>query len=364
MLALNLAFIVLWFSLFAVADSSLIASSTLSVMIKVFELIYGRIVRFLTDLENHKHEDSYYDSYLWKQFLFQTVNRYAPFFYLAINQKYSAQGCPKDGCLSYLRSQLVITLALLSLFQLVEVIYGAQFVRFQIWYEDYKERKATAAKQQERGGILSAYETEELPRSWPEVQNKWVAYGMDRQVDQMVQPVLSLGYVLIFGGVAPIIIPVCLLKFVLVLRANAWMLVHCLKRPVPQSQIGIGKWGHMIQELMSAGKLMNALLLVIYGLDFSESVVTTRVTGFILFYLGATILWEIADKLVPTTSALTEVMAARRKHVIRVINEKCAGCVKVPEVEESPRIGREISSSWKSVLTTMKPGAARRKSII
>jgi hypothetical protein len=63
--------------------ASTIASIINTVQIQVFNLIYQYTARKLTDLENHRTDTEYEDRLITKLFVFQFINSYASFFFLA-----------------------------------------------------------------------------------------------------------------------------------------------------------------------------------------------------------------------------------------------------------------------------------------
>merc|ERR1740138_1803241 len=83
-----------------------VATILLVVQIKVLEFIFNWLAVLLTDFENHKYREDYYNNLLWKVVSFQMVNQYWPFIYLSVQQRRTDAGCPEDGCLPELRSQL------------------------------------------------------------------------------------------------------------------------------------------------------------------------------------------------------------------------------------------------------------------
>ncbi|CAK0798638.1 unnamed protein product, partial [Prorocentrum cordatum] len=85
----------------------MLASAGLSLQIVCFSLLFEVLCRSMTEWENHKHQSSYYDSYLWKHCLLNMVNHYTAFFYLAIKQKVKAGSCPPTGCLDALQKQIM-----------------------------------------------------------------------------------------------------------------------------------------------------------------------------------------------------------------------------------------------------------------
>ncbi|CAK0798637.1 unnamed protein product, partial [Prorocentrum cordatum] len=100
------ASIVSWIEFFS-GNLGMLASAGLSLQIVCFSLLFEVLCRSMTEWENHKHQSSYYDSYLWKHCLLNMVNHYTAFFYLAIKQKVKAGSCPPTGCLDALQKQIM-----------------------------------------------------------------------------------------------------------------------------------------------------------------------------------------------------------------------------------------------------------------
>merc|ERR1719160_915149 len=87
----------------------------LMIQMQVFQAAWNAITPILTEYENHKFQYSFYDSYLWKNFLFQAVNSYSAYFYIAVKLQHSKHGCPEGSCLSMLRRLLITVQITLSL---------------------------------------------------------------------------------------------------------------------------------------------------------------------------------------------------------------------------------------------------------
>lgn len=80
------------------SSSSAVASVLNTAQIIIFNMIYQFLVQKLTNLENHRTDTSYQDSMIVKLFLFQFVNSYASFFFLAFVAQYlpKPDGVPDD----------------------------------------------------------------------------------------------------------------------------------------------------------------------------------------------------------------------------------------------------------------------------
>ena len=80
------------------STSSTIASIVNAIQIQAFNLLYQSFAVKLTDMENHRTYTGYEDSMIAKQFLFQFVNSYASFVFIAFVAKYliPVDGTPAD----------------------------------------------------------------------------------------------------------------------------------------------------------------------------------------------------------------------------------------------------------------------------
>ncbi len=203
-----------------------VASILLTIQIKVFEFIFNQLSGSLTDWENHKYASHYYNSLLSKQCMFAFVNSYWAFIFLAVKQRFTLQGCPEGGCLAQMRSSLTLTMLILSIVRIVEVWVVSLLVRVKLWLEDRALKKEVG--------------TDAIPeRTFIEEQGKFASYRMKDQITAMLQLVIPLGYVILFGGVAPIIVFYALAVFAVQLRATAFLLVTSSKRPVPRKSLGL-----------------------------------------------------------------------------------------------------------------------------
>lgn len=69
-------------------NASIVASALNSIQIVIFNMIYNTVATKLTNYENHRTATSYDDSLISKLFIFQFVNSYASFYFLAFIAPY------------------------------------------------------------------------------------------------------------------------------------------------------------------------------------------------------------------------------------------------------------------------------------
>lgn len=277
-------------------------------MIQIFQFVYNAVAEISTKMENHKYQVDFYSSYLMKLFIFQFVNQFSAFFFIAVKQKHTKWGCPDDDCMGLLRMQLSVTLTVISLLQIVAVFLATFKVKFFVWLED----KALAQECEKEG--------KEVPvRGFLEEQAKHEEYRIRAQIEGMVQLVVSLGYVLIFGSVAPRIVPLCFCVFVVQLRATAYKTTTSCRRPLPRKSTGLGAWQGIVKFLMGFGVVFSGFLLVAYGPSFNDTFLMTKVSGLILYVAAIALIWELLSLWISPSSKQAAVLASRRDYVLRKV---------------------------------------------
>merc|ERR1740138_455224 len=103
----------------------LVSSAILAVMIKVFSSAFEAVVPLLVDFENHKFQGDYFNSYLWKLFLFDYVNNYSAFFFLTLTKAECSPAVSEHDCsgrtLATLRNSVTQTLLILVVVAILQV---------------------------------------------------------------------------------------------------------------------------------------------------------------------------------------------------------------------------------------------------
>jgi len=133
---------------------------------------------------------------------------------------------------------------------------------------------------------------------------------------------LSLGYVLLFGSAAPLIVPLCFFVFRVQVQASAMLLTECTRRPFPQRMAGIGVWCDVVQVLMAMGVVTNGFLIVHYGVAFTGTKITAKLTGCFLYCILAVILRACINDLGPSEDSAVKLLEARRNRVLQVLTLK------------------------------------------
>jgi len=327
--------IFIWMHIFE-GKVGIVSAVMLSLQIKVFEFIFHTMVPILTDFENHKYPDEYHDSLLWKLFAFDFVNNYCAFFSITIRHAWVGNsGCDDTDCLFVLRRQVSVTLSILCVCSIASMLMQGIMVRFSLWYEAYQIRKKTGSEMPKR------YSLEE--------QAKYVVITEQEEVQNMLTLVISLGFVLLFGGVAPLVVPCCLCVFAMQLRAFAVFLTTDAQRPHPQDSAGIGNWHSCIRFLMLVGVFYAGLLFVAFGPTFKGTSLMAKSTGLVCFCLASAMLWALIDIACPATDPDTALLAKRRAYVLGKLMKSAGSSRSQPSPGTDPLI-LEPLKQWQHIV--------------
>jgi len=319
-------------------------SSYLAIQMLVCEYAYDYLAGILTDWENHKGHAEHYNSLIWKQAIFQSVNNYYPFLHLIMQQstrhsvycwggRWTGISSGRHGdCLTVLREQISLTFFFLSVFRIIQALGACLWVQFLRMRKKRRLRQTAAGQglgtlhlmseslsSWWRGGTGS--NSEQGP-SFVEKQSEYVQFTDSQQVWTLLHPVLSLGHVLLFGAAAPIVVLLCFFVFAVNLRASAFLISNFTKRPLPVDTLGVGEWRPVLHLLMKFGVVTTGFLLVTYGESFRDVPLITRLTGFIVYMMVAMACSAIMSFLCPRDDHSAQLLMKRRRHVERTMMRK------------------------------------------
>jgi hypothetical protein len=92
------------------SDAQTVASVLNAIQIQIMNFVYSFIAKALADYENHRTDTQYEDSMIIKLFLFQFVNSYASFYYIAFIAEPLGE-CSGNSCMESLAMNLGIIIA-------------------------------------------------------------------------------------------------------------------------------------------------------------------------------------------------------------------------------------------------------------
>ena len=243
-------------------ESSLM-SYAVSVQIRIFSYVWSDLSQRLVDREHHRLELEFFSSIAFKTYVFQFINSFSSFYYIAFCQKPFEGSCPPQygGCWTYLTHQMIVVFGLYFLFAICDIVYPMCRLKLAL--------RAELKKLKAQGRI--APDSTAPEHSFLEQQAKMETYTGQAQNEDYIQIVLPLAFVLLFGVSLPLSSLFALVCFRVQLYADAWKLAKALRRPYPsRAQRGIGVWELILDQLSSCAILTNICLVCFRLKPFSD----------------------------------------------------------------------------------------------
>lgn len=270
----GLTFLLLWFRTditsffrrrnYSEGVSEFIPGAINGVMITLFDPIWRSISLILTRRENHRTNQQFENSLIYKLFAFQFVSNYVSLFYIAFVRPNVRRMCsvgftPVQGspsCMYELSSQLmslVVTRATLG--QLMELI-----VPFIISRSKQAHARWKSSRQMETA------ETPTGTSAASGVENRYVQESKlapyDSTMDDYNELVIQFGYITLFGLVFPPACVISLLNNWIEVRTDAFKVLKLCQRPSADDAADIGAWYYILEFLNVLSVLTNVGLLV------------------------------------------------------------------------------------------------------
>ena len=246
------------------SDAQTTASVLNSIQIQVANWAYTFIANELTNRENHRTQAKYDDALVVKIFVFQFINSFASFFYLAFLSEVitDSPNCSEYGCMYSLSLNLVTIFVLRLVTQQVTGLFIPWLV--------YKYKVAGGAVRE----LIFSNKPSSLSR--PELEFLLEPYSTDSQfVDDMMDAVIQFGFMSLFVTAFPGTAALALLSNIIGLKGKAWKLINIHQRPTPVAAEDIGQFQSLLLITAIIAVITNAALTV-----FTMSVLDTFSEGF------------------------------------------------------------------------------------
>jgi len=293
--------------------ASTVASVLNTVQITIFNMVYQWLVTRLTNLENHRTDTLYQDSLITKLFLFQFVNSYASFFYLAfiaswlptqagMNPDYKGQ-CGWYDCMQPLSINLAI-------------IFGTRLVvtnatELLLPYVTRKQR--LEAETSSRSDPTKHYEL-------TVVEHEYIRLAFDPMYDSIknyADTVIQYGFMTLFITALPIACMFDMISNYVKLRIQAVNMRYNFQRPIPMAAEDIGSWQTIFTFMAVIAVISNAAL-ICFTMDLHppQMLKYKRVWVFIGFQWVLIGLQFILVELIPDRPPKVDIQIRRQAFIV------------------------------------------------
>ena len=209
-------------------------------LILILSYVYKNLAYFLTELEMPRTQNEFDNSLTLKMFLFEFVNYYSSFFYIAFfkgrfhaqppegglqskSQSYLIESCPLGGCYFDLMVQMVIIFLGKGLFTSIAE-YLCPYLQSIYNRRKYFANKQTTENSQANPNKLRQWEEDFLLESWSHMSLFY----------EYLELVIQFGFVTIFVSAFPLAPLLALINNIFEIRLDARKMLLNFKRPVAQ----------------------------------------------------------------------------------------------------------------------------------
>jgi len=270
------------------------AKYIVTINITLVDSIWGMVSPAMSKSENHRTPVELRNAMVLKLIVVKVFVYYYPFWYIAFVQRH-VEGCNIGGttCLEYLESSLIVFLLLHIIFVFLMAGISALSTRVKIWRE---LRSVPSDKQY----------------TFLEAQAKCPSYEAETEIADFLELITSLGLVMQFSIILPMIPLLQLLSNLVELRVSAYKMVNIFRRVPGRGSEGIGSWSSSIYCISWLALIVNVGLGVFFmkpmkDWDFDKQILTFVVVEHAL--VGLKVFVELA---IPDIDILT--------HMIRITN--------------------------------------------
>ena len=278
-------------------SSQTMASALNSIIILIANPLYFEFATFLCSCENHRTDFELYDSMVTKLFVFQFINSYASFIYLAFIAAYIQPAantpdhflgdCGYSNCMKPLAINLVFLFSIRLFVGNVTTIALPIFMYYyRLWTGKIDARSINTDEDPETEFLLEVYDTDSAILS------------------DTCDLVIQFGFVTMFISAMPAVATFALLCNIMKMKADAWSLVTLYQRPRPVCASSIGTWQEIftiisILAIISNGGMTVLTMNVVNDYNSSEGgfwfFTLFQWMGFLLQY----IFWAYIDDIPP-----------------------------------------------------------------
>lgn len=249
-----------------------VASVISAVQIQALNYVYSSLAEILTVWENHRTETEHTDALTSKLFLFQFVNSYATFFYLAFIAPYIGECGRTSSCMKNLAQNLGIIFAInLTIGNITEAVIPFVTFRNNLRKKGIDMRAYKALSRPERECLMAPYD------------------NTKESIDNYAQVAIQFGYMALFVTSLPISATFCFIWLLIEAKLDGYALLYKFQRSQPRGAEDIGIWQTFMMLTSVAGVLTNAGL-VAFTMDTLDGFTSLNrlwiFIGFILFCFG------------------------------------------------------------------------------
>jgi len=229
--------------------ADIVCSVINAIQIQIFNIIYSRVVRILTNLENHKTQNKFEDSLIVKTFIFQFVNSFNSLIYIAFI-RCNVDNLEESICVDELSTQLISIFLVSYVKNLLEL--GHPYLMFM--YKNWRNsRNRVADRVLDPGDLRSDIESQLI-------HDEYVTLENDGTIDDYLELAIQFGYITLFSIAFPLSTTMLFVGLWFEMLVDKLKLLKLVRRPIPLATRDIGVWYEIFSNISGLAIISNTAL--------------------------------------------------------------------------------------------------------
>ncbi len=321
-----------------------------SIQIQLLSEFYKRVAVEINDWENYRTDTDYEYNLVLKTFLFQMFNNYSALFFQSFVLRYTF-GCNGENgsCISEVRELLVsifiVRFAATGLEDLIPRIKrwrrGCEEERMDKEFHGtrYSDRgrgrdvETGEGRAAARNGRFTATAPSERDEEPFEAELLLSAY--EGTFDDYAAIVLQYGYISMFVGALPLVVPLAMLKTLLQIRVDAVKLLDSHRRPDPEIAESVGMWNHLMEAVGLLAIFTNTAIICFTGEMLDGYSWPNKLLMWLVMEHGILAMKSFIYLLIPDMPSYLANIEARQKFIVQ---KHKLGFVRDDEADEQGRM--------------------------
>ena len=288
------------------SNAQTIASTLNAVQIQFTNVMFTTVAWYFTERENNRTDTIFQDSLTIKIFIFQFVNSFASFYYIAFVAHFVGGCTPAtsdNDCMGPLSTNV-------GIIYVTRIVSSVVFDIIMPYGQHAKKAKGRSA--------------EELKMlSGPEFEYEMDAYNtIDQSMKDYSAMALHFGYIALFITALPIAGFLGFISAIIEVKNSAWKLLSVYRRPVPTSAEDIGAWQSIFLIIAIAAVATNAgitcfTMTVLNNKSWSsKEILKVKLWTFIIFQWVCYVTQAIIMEAIPDIPEQAIYHLQRNEHIV------------------------------------------------
>lgn len=276
---------------FSTQVPGIVVSLINALQIFALEPVFSSLARWLTNYECHKTDTQFEDSLTGKVFIFQFINSFTSYLYIAFFKEYQSQqvelqyGKGYYACVNSCMDELRTQLGSIFISKVIIANFKDIFLPYSEWNLKYlakkeKEQEVEVADEEATSATLRQLSPAEEQLQLEEYDWLLGPFGDYRDL------VIIYGYTVLFVAAFPLAPAMALVNSYVQIRSDAYHISVKCRRPWPSNAEDIGTWASIIELTSYFAVIVNSLIIVYTGTFLNDFSLSDRLLVFLGLYHG------------------------------------------------------------------------------